>query len=70
MFDTGVMGGNFVTNTQMIYAIKRYIYQETGKRVEIEDPELLNNGMNIVFQTRSKQLLLKAYAWANDHLKT
>ncbi len=57
----GVNRGGFVSNSQMIQVVEDYIYQETGKRVDIADP-------GFDFDSRQKVLLLKAYEWAFDHL--
>jgi len=57
---TGGGRGNHVYTQDMINVVEAYIYQEKGEDVEIEFHP---------FDRRQKDLLLKAYAWANDHLK-
>ena len=58
----GLTGGSgkFISTQEMINVAEAYIYQEKGEDVEIEFHPL---------DQRQKDLLLKAYAWANDHLK-
>ena len=57
-------GEEHVSNEYMISVIEAYIYQEKGVRVEIG-----NDTAKFINNSREKGLLLKAYAWANDHLK-
>lgn len=56
----GIPRGNHVSNQHMIRVVEDYIYQEKGERVNI----VLH-----VLDPQGKSLLLKAYAWAKDHLK-
>jgi len=58
----GVTGGSgkHVSTQTMINVVEAYIYQEKGEDVEISFHPL---------DRRQKDLLLKAYVWANDHLK-
>ncbi len=62
-------GGQFVSNTYMISVVQEYIYQQTGESVEIADPEILDASLRHTVDVKNKELLLKAYEWAINHLK-
>ena len=59
--------GRQVATGYMIQVVQQYIEQQKGVSVRIKNPQGgILNSMNSMAQ---KQLLLRAYAWANDHLK-
>ena len=60
-----------VTTSEMTQVVQQYIEQETGKAVVITSVigETVAHLYGIPYNPVHKQLLLRAYAWAVDHLK-
>lgn len=62
---------NSVTTSYMTKVVQQYIKQETGQAIVITPVvgETVAHIYGIPYNPVHKQLLLRAYAWAFDHLK-